>query len=60
MRSRRRLYAARLAAIVFLAAGGFKTWQATTQGDPIFYVDAVVYLGLAAVWNEIAREENHR
>ena len=59
MRSRRWLRA-RVLAIVFLAAGGFKLWQASTQGDLLSIADTVLYLGLAVLYYAIAREENHK
>lgn len=61
MRSRRRrILAARVLAIVFLAAGGFKLWQASTQGDLLSIADVVLYFGLAVLYYAIAREENRK
>jgi hypothetical protein len=56
----RRLLAARALTIVFLAAGWWHLLQASRQDNLIFYADAALYLGLAVLWNAIAREENRK
>lgn len=60
MRSRRRLFLKRAAALGFLIVGAIKTRLAIAGHDPLFYADACLYLGLAALWNESARRENHQ
>ena len=60
MTPRQRRIAARLLALVFLAAFVCTLWRAITQPSAVFVADVVLYGGLAVLYGAIAREENRK